>query len=121
MEVQVPARRIVRWLLPSAVGLVLLFLLPDPFWPLSFLPALAGHVSASRRDDLHRPLKLGFILVCMSPFLLVAAVAALLFLSPSLREQLPSDGVVRLVLYLAWTVSIYTVWRRSLRPREATR
>jgi len=117
MTVQLPPHRVVRWLLPSVVGLVLLFLLPEPFWPLAFLPALSGHLSASRRDDLHRPLKFGFVVACMSPFLIVAAATGLCFLSPSLREHLPSDGIVRLVLFLAWTVSIYTLWRRSLRPR----
>ncbi len=109
-------RRAAGWLLPSALGLVLLFLLPDPFWPFSFLPALAGHVRTSRRSDLHRPLTPGFILACMSPFLIVTAAAAVLAFSPSLVEHLPPDWVSRAVLFLAWTVSIYMLWRLSLRP-----
>ncbi len=116
MEVKISSRRAAGWLLPSAVGLVLLFLLPDPLWPFSFLPALAGHLRSSRRDDLHRPLTLGFVLACMSPFILVTAAAAVLALSPSLEEHLPPDWVSRAILFLAWTVSIYTLWRRSLRP-----
>jgi hypothetical protein len=115
----VPRQRIVRWLLPSALGLVLLFLLPEPFWPLAFLPALAGMVQTSRRDDLHRPLKTGFVLACMSPILILSAATLLFYVVPSLRESLPPDWLVRLVLFLGWTVSAYSLWRRSLRPRDA--
>ena len=114
----VPARRIARWLLPSAFGLVLLFLLPEPIWPIAFLPALAGMVRSSRKDDLYRPLRLGFILACMSPILLLSGIALLFYLTPSLHDRLPPDGVVRLVLFLGWTFSAYNLWRHSLRPRE---
>jgi len=116
----VPVQRIVRWLLPSAVGLVLLFLLPDPIWPLAFLPALGGMVQTSRRHDLRRPLKLGFVLACLSPILILSAAVLLLYLVPTLRENLPPDWVVRLVLFLGWTVSAYNLWRLSLRPRDAS-
>jgi hypothetical protein len=115
----IPTRRLVRFLLPSAVGLVLLFLLPEPIWPLAFLPALAGMVQTSRRHDLQRPLKPGFVLACMSPILILSAATLLLYVVPSLRESLPPDWIVRLVLFLGWTVSAYSLWRRSLRPRDA--
>ncbi len=115
----VPTRRIVRWLLPAAVGLVLLFVLPDPYWPLAFLPSVGGMVQTSRRHDLNRPVKAGFVLACLSPILLLSAATLLFYAVPSLRESLPPDWVVRLVLFLAWTVSAYSLWRRSLRPRDA--
>lgn len=101
------------------MGLVLLFLLPEPIWPLAFLPALAGMVQTSRRHDLKRPLKPGFVLACMSPILILSAATLLLYVVPSLRESLPPDWIVRLVLFLGWTVSAYSLWRRSLRPRDA--
>ena len=114
----IPSRRIVRWLLPSAIGLVLLVLLPDPIWPIAFLPALAGMVRSSRKDDLYRPLKLGFILACMSPILALGGIALLFYVVPSLRDDLPPDMVVRLALFLGWTLSAFNLWRHSLRPRE---
>ncbi len=113
-----PTRRILRWLLPSAFGLVLLLLLPDPIWPVAFLPALVGMVRSSRKDDLYRPLKPGFILVCMSPILVLGGIAGLFYVVPTLRDDLPPDMVVRLVLFLGWTLSAYNLWRHSLRPRE---
>jgi len=114
----IPARRIGRWLLPSAFGLVLLFLLPEPIWPIAFLPALAGMVRSSRKDDLYRPLRFGYVLACMSPILILSGIALLFYLVPSLRDDLPPDGVVRLVLFLGWTLSAYNLWRHSLRPRD---
>jgi hypothetical protein len=116
----IPANRIVRWLLPSALGLVLLFVLPEPFWPIAIVPALLGHVRTSRRDDLQRPLTLGFVLASMSPILVLSLVTLLFYAVPSLRDDLPPDWVVRLVLFLGWTLSAYTLWRRSLRPRDRT-
>ncbi len=113
-----PARRIVRWLLPSALGVVLLLLLPEPWWPLAFLPALGGMVRTSRKEDLSRPLTLGFVLACMSPILALSAVTLVLYVVPSLHEDLPPDWVVRLVLFVGWTLSAYNLWRRSLRPKE---
>lgn len=116
----VPALRIARWLLPSALGLVLLFVLPDPIWPLAFLPALGGMVQTSRRHDLQRPLKTGFVLACLSPILILGAATLLFYVVPPLRESLPPDWVVRLVLFLGWTLTAYNLWRRSLRPRDAS-
>jgi hypothetical protein len=120
MSHPIPAHRVARFLLPSAVGLVLLFLLPEPIWPLAFLPALGGMVQTSRRHDLSRSLRPGFILACLSPILILCAATVLFYVVPPLRESLPPDWVVRLVLFLGWTVSAYNLWRRSLRPRDAT-
>ena len=115
----VPPQRIARWLLPSALGLVLLFVLPDPIWPVAFLPAVGGMVRTSRRHDLRRPLKAGFVLACLSPILALGVVTLLFYVVPPLREHMPPEWVVRLVLFLGWTVSAYNLWRRSLRPRDA--
>lgn len=117
MAYPVPGRRIVRWLLPSAVGIVLLLLLPEPWWPLAFVPALAGMLQTSRRHDLQRSLTFGFVLACMSPILFLSLVTLVFYLVPSLHDALPPDWVVRLVLFLGWTLSAYNLWRQSLRPR----
>lgn len=116
----VPIRRIVRWLLPSAVAIVLLLLLPEPWWPLAYVPALAGHVRNSRKEDLARPVSATFVLACMSPILVLSAATLVLYLVPGWKDDLPPDNVVRLVLFLGWTLSAYTLWRRSLRARPGT-
>jgi hypothetical protein len=72
----------------------------------------------SRRDYLSRPLSPAFVLACMSPILALSAVTLVLFLVPEWREGLPPDNVVRIVLFLGWTLSAYNLWRRSLRPRQ---
>lgn len=114
----VPSWRILRWFLPSAVAIILLLLLPEPWWPLAFVPALVGHVRNSRKEDLARPLSAGFVLTSMSPILVLSAVTLVLYLVPGWRENLPPDDVVRIVLFLGWTLSAYTLWRRSLRPKQ---
>ncbi len=73
---------------------------------------------SSRRDDLSRRLSPGFVLACMSPILVLSALTLLFYVVPSLREHLPADWVVRLVLFLGWTLSAFNLWRRSLRPRN---
>jgi len=115
----VPARRIARWLLPSAFGLVLLFLLPEPIWPIAFLPALAGMVRSSRKDDLYRPLKFGFVLACMSPILILSGIALLFYVVAGRGGRQPPAGGGRPVHILGWTLSAYNLWRHSLRPRDA--
>jgi hypothetical protein len=115
----VPAHRIARWLLPSAFGIVLLLLLPEPWWPLAFVPALAGILRTSRKDDLSRPLTPRFVIACMSPILVLSLATLVFYVVPSLREDLPPDWVVRIVLFLGWTFSAYNLWRHSLRGRPA--
>ncbi len=116
----VPTRRILQWLLPSALSVVLLLLLPEPWWPLAFVPALAGMLLKSRKDDLRRPLSPGFVLAQMSPILVLSALTLLFYAIPSLRDHLPADWIVRLVLFLGWMLSAYNLWRRSLRARPGT-